>query len=74
VPYSGRLNAIGGTTPYQWSLAGGALPDGITLAVDGTISGTATAAGSFSVTFQVTDASTPARTASKSFSLTIQGR
>ena len=30
-PYSSTLAATGGTVPYTWSLASGALPDGLTL-------------------------------------------
>ena len=58
VAYSTGLSATGGTPPYTWSLAGGALPAGLTLNSSGTITGTPTAAGSFSFTAQVADAAT----------------
>lgn len=47
------LAAAGGTAPYTWDVTG--LPAGITHAV-GVISGTPSAAGTFSVTIKVTDA------------------
>jgi len=41
VAYSQTLAAIGGTTPYTWSITTGALPDGLTLnSSTGVISGT----------------------------------
>jgi Putative Ig domain/Protein of unknown function (DUF1573) len=70
--YSTTLAASGGTTPYSWSVASGALPAGLTLAATGTISGTPSASGSFSFTAKVTDSTTPtAQTATKSFTLTV---
>ena len=38
--YSAALAAAGGTPPYHWALASGALPAGLTLAASGTIAGT----------------------------------
>ena len=56
--YSVSLQATGGTSPYTWTLKSGALPAGISLSADGTISGTPSAAGTAgSLVFQVTDAS-----------------
>ena len=56
--YSATLAAAGGVAPYQWSLGSGALPDGLSLdAATETISGTPTAAGTFSFTVQVSDTS-----------------
>ncbi len=56
VPYTGSLDAMGGLAPYSWAVTGGALPPGLRLASDGTISGTPTISGEYSVTFTVTDA------------------
>jgi hypothetical protein len=55
--YSRTLAATGGTTPYNWSVSAGALPDGLTLnTTTGVISGTPITAGPFSFTVQVADA------------------
>jgi uncharacterized protein YhjY with autotransporter beta-barrel domain len=57
--YSQKLAAAtGGTAPYSYALASGALPAGLAFATDGTISGTPTAAGSFTFTVKATDSST----------------
>lgn len=70
-PYSARLAASNGTKPYAWSFSG-ALPTGLTLdSTTGQISGTPTAAGTFSGTFQVQDSSAPAQTASTPFSILV---
>jgi hypothetical protein len=53
--YSTTLEASGGHAPYSWSLAAGALPAGLALNADGTLSGTATEQGLFSFTARVTD-------------------
>jgi len=72
-PYSQMLQASGGTPPYQWSLASGSLPPGVTLKVDtGVLSGTPSAAGNFSFTFQVSDSTQPtAGSGTKDFALRI---
>lgn len=46
---------IGGVPPYTFSLASGALPTGVTLNADGSVTGTYTAVGSFSWVVQVQD-------------------
>ncbi len=51
------LTASGGTAPYTFALSQGALPAGLTLAANGTLSGTPTATGSFAFTVTATDAS-----------------
>ncbi len=67
------LQATGGTTPYTWSIAPGTLPPGLNLdASTGTISGTPTAASTYSFTAAVTDSSTPTKqTASKALSIVV---
>jgi len=67
--YTTTLTTLDGTTPVSWAVIGGALPAGLTLATNGTISGTPTSAGSSSVTIRATDAA--AATASRTFSLTV---
>ncbi|TKV60937.1 hypothetical protein FDO65_04575 [Nakamurella flava] len=55
--YSWQPRVVGGRAPYTWTLAGGALPGGLTLAADrGTIRGTPAVAGTFAATIQVQDA------------------
>lgn len=56
--YSQSLNATGGEPPYLWSLAPGSasLPPGLSLATDGTISGTPGTGGTFTFNVRVTDA------------------
>lgn len=48
--------ATGGTGSYTWSLAGGSLPPGMTLAANGTLSGTPSSAGTYAFSVKVTDA------------------
>jgi hypothetical protein len=49
------LSATGGVQPYTWSISSGALPNGLTLGPDGTVSGNPTTAGTFGFTVQVAD-------------------
>ncbi len=49
--YSLMLAAAGGTPPYSWSASN--LPPGLALSADGVLSGTPTAAGSFTPTISV---------------------
>ena len=56
--YSANLAAAGGTGPYSYSLIGGMLPAGVSVA-SGKVSGTPSAPGTFLATIQVTDSSTP---------------
>ena len=49
------LSASGGAAPYTWSMSAGALPGGLTLGPNGSVSGTPSSAGSFSFTIQVAD-------------------
>ena len=70
-PYGATLAATGGTAPYRWTIVSGAPQAGLTLATDGTLSGTATTAGTSSFTVQVSDTQSPAATATRSLTLTI---
>jgi hypothetical protein len=67
--YTASFAASGGTPDYQFSLAGGSLPAGLTLAANGLLTGTPTQAGQFRFTVQVTDAA--GLKVSKEFFLTI---
>jgi hypothetical protein len=69
--YSQSLAAAGGTPPYTWSTIAGSLPAGLTLSVQGLISGNPTAAGTATFTVRVTDSRSPAQTASKALTITI---
>ena len=54
---SGALTATGGTPPYTWTVVSGKIADGLALGPsDGSVTGTPTAAGTFTFTVQVTDA------------------
>ncbi|MEB2185281.1 putative Ig domain-containing protein [Xanthomonas campestris pv. campestris] len=67
--YSQTLSASGGTAPYTYTLSAGSLPAGLTLASNGTLSGTATTEGSFTVTVRATDAGN--FTGDQAYSLTV---
>jgi len=71
VAYAGALAAHGGTGSTTWSVTGGALPDGLTLASNGAIAGTPASIGSFSVTVQAADANWPGNVAAQTVALTI---
>ena len=75
-PYAQTIAASGGQAPYTFatSVASGALPPGLALATNGLLSGTPTAAGSFSFTVTGTDSSTgsgPSTFTSSALSLMI---
>src|SRR4029077_10515711 len=53
-PYGYGFTANGGSPPYTWQ-ASGALPPGLMLGSDGTVSGTPTQIGSFSFSVTATD-------------------
>jgi Putative Ig domain len=55
-PYSEMIGASGGANPYTFTLGGGSLPPGITLAPNGTLSGTPTTPGTYNFVVNVLDA------------------
>ena len=67
--YSQTFSATGGTAPYIFSIASGALPPGLSLASNGNLTGSPTSAGSFSFTVRATDANGCA--GERTYSLTI---
>lgn len=73
VAYSTKVQAKYGTKPYTFTLASGALPDGLSLNANGTISGTPTVANTFNFSILVTDSAGSPTTNTKSFAITIAG-
>jgi IPT/TIG domain/Putative Ig domain len=70
--YDATLSAVGGNTPYTWSVASGALPPGVTLSSSaGILAGTPTSSGSFSFTVDAKDSSHPTETATQALSISI---
>jgi len=70
--YNAAIVASGGTQPYAWHVVAGSLPAGLSLgSATGTVAGTPSQTGDFSVTAAVTDSSVPAQSATQQFSLTI---
>ena len=49
------FSATGGAAPYKWSVASGALPAGLTLGSDGSVSGTPSSGGTSTFTIAVSD-------------------
>lgn len=72
VLYSALLAADGGARPYRWEIAEGALPGGLQLdPATGAISGTPTAAGTFSFIARVSDSNVPPKTTTRPLSVTV---
>lgn len=68
--YSQALSAASGSAPYTWSIAGGALPNGLSLDNStSNITGTPAVSGTFSFTLDVTDST--GATASTKLAITI---
>ncbi|MDQ4628895.1 beta strand repeat-containing protein, partial [Janthinobacterium lividum] len=73
VAYSQGIAAGGGTAPYSYAITGGGVPTGLSLAADGTLSGTPTAAGPYNFTVTATDSSSGSGpyTGSRAYSVTV---
>jgi len=69
--YSETLKAAGGENPYQWKVAAGKLPKGLTLGTSGALAGTPIDSGTFPITVAVNDTGNPMHTAQKDFSLIV---
>ncbi|MBX7223363.1 MAG: choice-of-anchor D domain-containing protein [Blastocatellia bacterium] len=69
--YSQNITASGGTGPYTVTVTAGMLPPGLTLAADGTLSGSPTTTGNYS--FTVKAAESGGCFGSRDFSLGISG-
>jgi hypothetical protein len=65
------LHATGGAPPYVWSLAGGDLPEGVTLTPEGLLSGRPVKPGSFELTIKVEDSGHPAYTLNKELHVVV---
>jgi hypothetical protein len=81
-PYSFTFTGAGGcgpALPYQYSLIGGSLPPGLTLASSGQVSGTPTNAGGWSFWVNLSDQNPPSASwcvpadAQREFTITING-
>ena len=70
--YAATLLAHGGTVPYNWSIAGGSLPEGLTLNPNtGAIAGSPASPGVANFTVQVTDSSESAQSARQALSIAV---
>jgi hypothetical protein len=69
--YSQSITASGGNGTYTFRLVSGSLPPGLTLSSGGTVSGTATAGGSFSFTVGATDTSNPTASGTQAYTLNV---
>ncbi|HXS11570.1 MAG TPA: putative Ig domain-containing protein, partial [Acidobacteriaceae bacterium] len=70
-PYKVTLAAAGGTTPYQWSVASGSLPSGLTLSSAGVISGTPTVSGTSTFSVSVTDSTSKPQKQAVTYSIVV---
>ena len=69
--YSSSVAAKGGSIPYGWSIVSGSLPPGLTLDPAGSIAGTPTTAGTWTIDVRATDSGKPARTDVQTLSITV---
>lgn len=69
--YSVQIEATGGEKPYFFGMTSGALPAGLALGADGTISGTPTEDGTFTFDLKVLDNANPPATTVRSFELPV---
>lgn len=64
-----QMTASGGNTPYAWYTDG--LPAGLKLSINGVLSGTPLALGTYSINFAVQDSSVPFFIAEAAFAITV---
>src|SRR5262249_23196379 len=72
--YQATLSASGGTGLTSWTLARRALPAGLTLSSNGSISGSPTGIGTFAFTVRATDAGWSGNTALQPLAITVGAR
>lgn len=74
LPYSNRLQAFGGVSPYTWSVSSGSLPSWASLdSSAGIISGTPDATGTSVFTIKVSDSQSTPASATQSLSIAVAG-
>jgi hypothetical protein len=70
--YSSTMTATGGTPAYTWSISGGSLPPGLTLAAtSGTISGVPSTSGTYNFTAAASDNGSPVQTKSAAVAIVV---
>ncbi len=70
--YSIDLSGAGGVLPYQWAIAAGSLPLGLTLdSSAGTLSGAPSKCGVFNFTIAINDSAAVSETVEKQFTITV---
>jgi putative Ig domain-containing protein len=72
--YQATLTASGGTGLISWTLESGALPAGLTLSSNGSISGSPNLTGTFPFTVRATDAGWTGNTAVRPLAITVGAR
>lgn len=72
-PFNLTLTAVNGTAPYTFKLLNSALPNGLSLASTGAITGTPSSAGTFTTQVQVTDSSPVPQAATLPITLQMAG-
>ncbi len=70
-PYTFNFTATGGYLPLAWAITAGALPPGLSMASDGTLSGTPTISGTSGFTITATDSATMPAQSATAFSITV---
>jgi hypothetical protein len=71
-PYQTQIAASGGLPPYIFGITNGALPMGLDMSSNGTLSGVPEEHGTFTFTVKVFDAGEPVGVGSKEFDLTVE--
>jgi hypothetical protein len=71
-PFAWNLTAVGGYPPFVWTVVSGALPSGVSLTPDGSVSGSPDAVGNYTFTVQATDIHN--QTANATFTIEVRER
>ena len=71
--YDTSLQPAGGLGPFSYAITAGSPPPGLTLQLDGEITGQASADGSSSFTVSVTDSENPPATVTQAESIAVTG-